>query len=515
MNAIAPKLPRHLGRYEIVGKLASGGMAEILLARLTGPSGFERPVVIKRILPHLHGLSEFVDMFLDEGRIAARIGHPNVAQVQELAREDDELYLVMEYLEGESAAGLARRARARRTRLAPALCAYIVAEACAGLHAAHELRSPEGKPLDLVHRDVSPQNLFVGYDGTIKVLDFGIAKAAGRITTTEAGTLKGKFEYMSPEQAAGQPLDRRSDVFSLGIVLYELATQRRLFKRGSQTETLRAVCDDPIVPPSELVEAFPAELEAVCLKALARDPDARYASANDFRRALLGTLRTIDASAMPEESLSTLMHELFDDRIEEKHEMLAHMRDGITPAHVPAADVEEEELPTVEAELRSAIRTRLAEPARRARWPWIAAVVLIAAGAAFVMTSRAPEEEPTAIPHVEITVESEPSGAQVVVDGNDRGVTPLTLTFEQSEALHTLRLGHEGYAPLIEEFRADVNQRIRLPMQAEEPPEARRETVETEAMTTRRRRRPTMNEEPPSESMEATVAEMRSFRRFN
>ncbi|MEQ8891109.1 MAG: serine/threonine-protein kinase, partial [Sandaracinaceae bacterium] len=268
MDAISPNLPRRLGRYDIVGRLGAGGMAEILLGRISGPSGFERPVVIKRILPHLHGLREFVDMLLDEGRIAARIGHPNVVQVQELTHEREDLYLVMEYLEGEAASGLARRARARRLRLLPTLCAYIVAEACAGLHAAHELRSPDGELLDVVHRDVSPQNLFVGYDGTVKVLDFGIAKAAGRITRTEAGMLKGKFEYMSPEQARGDALDRRSDVFALGIVLYELSTQHRLFRRASHTETLRAVIGAEVPPPSEIDPSYPAVLEEVCLRAL-------------------------------------------------------------------------------------------------------------------------------------------------------------------------------------------------------------------------------------------------------
>ena len=182
MGAAESHATERVGRYEVAGRLATGGMAEILLGRLVGPSGFERPLVIKRILPHLAEQQSFVSMFLDEARLAAQIRHPNVVSVSELGQEGDDLYLVMEYLEGENAAGLIRRSMVTGKNTDFALCAYIVAEACAGLHAAHELTDPDGNPLRLVHRDVSPQNIFVTYGGAVKVLDFGIAKAADRIT---------------------------------------------------------------------------------------------------------------------------------------------------------------------------------------------------------------------------------------------------------------------------------------------------------------------------------------------
>src|SRR5262245_61887209 len=218
----APTVSERIGRYEVVGELAIGGMATILLGRLVGPRGFEHPVVIKRILPHLAKMPEFVDMFVDEARIVAGIRHPNVVQVTELGCEGDELFLVMEYLEGESVGGLLRRIWTQDGEIDRALAVYIVAEACAGLHAAHELTDEAGKLRGLVHRDISPQNMFVTYSGAVKVLDFGIAQAADRLTRTEAGQVKGKFAYMSPEQCLSQPLDRRSDVFALGVVLYEL-----------------------------------------------------------------------------------------------------------------------------------------------------------------------------------------------------------------------------------------------------------------------------------------------------
>src|SRR4051794_11133466 len=199
-DAHEPNVPRSLGRYEVVGFLASGGMAEVFLGRVRGPSGFERPVVLKRMLPHLIRQESFVNMFLDEARIVARVRHPNVVQVHELTREGGELFMVMEYLEGESLAGLSRRLMARGETLDPEIAAYVVAEACSGLHSAHELRGDDGKSVGVVHRDVSPQNLFVTFAGSVKILDFGIAKAQDRVTRTETGELKGKLDYMSPEQ---------------------------------------------------------------------------------------------------------------------------------------------------------------------------------------------------------------------------------------------------------------------------------------------------------------------------
>jgi serine/threonine-protein kinase len=216
-----------------MGQLAVGGMATVLLGRLTGPRGFEHSVVIKRILPHLAAVPELVDMFVEEAQIVASIRHPNVVHVHELGHDRDELFLVMEYLEGESVGGLMRRLITRQEQLDLQLAIHIVAEACAGLHAAHELKDADGKKRGLVHRDISPQNVFVTYSGEVKVLDFGIAKVANSGTKTEAGHLKGKLQYMSPEQCLQKPLDRRSDVFALGIVLYELTTGRRLFKRDN------------------------------------------------------------------------------------------------------------------------------------------------------------------------------------------------------------------------------------------------------------------------------------------
>jgi serine/threonine protein kinase len=483
-------LAEQLDRYQVLGHLATGGMAEILLARVVGPSGFERPVVLKRILPHLAREAGFVTMFLDEARIVAQIRHHNVIQVQELVHAGDQLFFVMEYLEGESVAGLMRRLGSRGETLDPALGALVLAEACAGLNAAHELADLDGIQQEIVHRDVSPQNLFVSYQGQIKVLDFGIAKAQGRATRTEAGQVKGKFEYMAPEQCKNEPLDRRCDVFALGVVLYELTTGRRLFKRANPLQVISAICSEPILPPSRLVPDYPPALEAICLRALATERDDRYATAADMRRDLLAYRREVTRDENPTEALSTLMQALFADRIDEKQDLLRKMRTGSDVTHVPAGEVDEDvELPSIVAEL-----TRVATPlakvprARRPRLPraLLPALVIVTLGGAAAYARRAPPNEPAApaasasAPHepasapspapamvkaaAEITlhVETQPAGARVLLDNVDRGATPLDVKLPRSASSLPLELRRPGYAPLLQTIVPDSDQRLLL-----------------------------------------------------
>ena len=211
---------KKLGRYELVWELGTGGMASVYLARVRGPAGFNKWLAIKRIHPHLAKDPRFVEMFLDEARIAAAVHHPNVAHVFDLGDDAGERFLAMEYLHGEHLGTVAVRAVRERGRLEPELAARIIASAADGLHHAHEARDAEGRHLGLVHRDVSPQNIFVTYDGSVKLTDFGIAKAAGRLTHTQTGGTKGKVSYMAPEQALGHAVDRRTDVWALGVVLW-------------------------------------------------------------------------------------------------------------------------------------------------------------------------------------------------------------------------------------------------------------------------------------------------------
>jgi serine/threonine-protein kinase len=383
--------PGSIGRYEIVGRLATGGMAEVLLGRIRGPHGFERPVVIKRILPHLALDPAVVELFLDEAKIIANLRHPNLINVHELGHERGELFMAMEFLEGESLSGLCRRLANRGEVLDFDLVAHIVAEACAGLHAAHEATSPDGRPLEIVHRDVSPQNIFLSYSGAVHVIDFGIATTADHVGRTEAGTIRGKFEYLAPEQLQSLPVDRRADVYALGVVLFELASGRRAFKRASQGETVLAVLTDPLPQIGAFRPEVPARLEEICGRAFARSRRDRYEDAAAMRRELLAFTRKRTQEDLGERC-GKLMRDLFADRIAEKGDMLRRVRQGNDVETLPAAEVDSHvELPTAMEQTMStgslvsqSIPIRLPS-GRRSRRAWVAALVgAVAIGAGMI-----------------------------------------------------------------------------------------------------------------------------------
>ncbi|HEY8080312.1 MAG TPA: serine/threonine-protein kinase [Labilithrix sp.] len=275
-----PEAPTKLGRYVLYSELASGGMARVHLGRMFAPGGFSKTVAIKRLHPHLARDPAFVTMFLDEARLAARISHPNVVSTDDVVAENGELFLVMEYVQGETLARLLRAAHERGEHVPWRVVCAIAASVLSGLHAAHEARSQSGVALDIVHRDVSPQNVMVGEDGIARVLDFGVAKATQRLYgSTESGAVKGKFAYMSPEQVSGLPVDRRCDVFAAGIVTWEALTGERLFDGDTGAAIVAAILAGKIRAPRELRADAPPELDAIVSKALATDPAARYATA--------------------------------------------------------------------------------------------------------------------------------------------------------------------------------------------------------------------------------------------
>ena len=270
-----------LGRYQVIKYLASGGMAQVLLARSSGIEGFERHVVIKRIHPERALDEHAVKMFLDEARLAAALHHANIVQVHDIGQENGEYFFAMEYIHGEDLRRLLAHASSHGEKIPFEHVVTIVSAAASALHYAHDYRN-----LGIVHRDVSPANIIVGYDGGVKVVDFGIAKAALRSQETQSGTLKGKISYMSPEQCMGQPVDRRSDVFALGVVLYELSTVRRLFKGSSDFLTMSQIVAGNVPKPSMHRPDLPPALEEIVMKALALDADDRYQSAEEMRMAL-------------------------------------------------------------------------------------------------------------------------------------------------------------------------------------------------------------------------------------
>ncbi|MFT3774977.1 MAG: serine/threonine-protein kinase [Minicystis sp.] len=269
--------PQSVGRYTLLGEIASGGMATVHLGRLAGPGGFTQRLAIKRLHTQHAKDPEFVSMFLDEARIAAHVQHANVIRVFEVLLEGGELFLVMEHVRGETLARLLELSAARGELARPAIAVAIATSALAGLDAAHDAKDDGGQPLGIVHRDVSPQNILVGVDGVPRILDFGIAKAMSRLHTTRPGQIKGKLAYMAPEQRHGRAVDRRADIYAMGIVLWELLTGRRLFGADGA---------GPVAPPSTIAPGVPAAVDAAVLKALARDPEARFATARDFAIAL-------------------------------------------------------------------------------------------------------------------------------------------------------------------------------------------------------------------------------------
>jgi len=277
---------RRLGRYQIIGRLATGGMAEVYLALSGDVPGFRTLVVVKRILPHLASNAQFIRMFLDEARLAALLDHPNIVRIIEVGHDGEDYFLVMELVQGKPLSAVLRKAAREHKPPSPALTSYLISQAAHGLAYAHTLTDGDGRPLGVVHRDVSPQNVLISFEGAVKMIDFGVARAFGRVAHTSPGGLKGKIDYMSPEQASAEEVDHRADVFALGVVLWEALTGRRLFRRETELATMRAIVDDPIPHPAEIAPSIPADLDAIVMRALRKRKDARYASAQEMAAAL-------------------------------------------------------------------------------------------------------------------------------------------------------------------------------------------------------------------------------------
>ena len=265
----------------MLGLLANGGMAEVYLALSGDLDGFRTLVVVKRILPHLASNKDFIRMFFDEARILTLLDHPNIVRVIEVGQDRDEYFVAMDLVQGKPMSAVIRKAFKQGTPPSQAQAAYMVAQAANGLGYVHGLTDPAGLPLNIVHRDVSPQNILVSYDGAVKLIDFGVARLMGGASVTQPGGLKGKIHYMAPEQAASGRVDRRSDVFALGVVLWEALCGRRPFRRDTQMDILSAVVRERIPPPSNYVRV-PARLESIVMRALERDPADRFQTAQEM-----------------------------------------------------------------------------------------------------------------------------------------------------------------------------------------------------------------------------------------
>ncbi|WP_257460751.1 serine/threonine protein kinase [Archangium lipolyticum] len=294
-----------LGRYELLGELGHGGMAKVYRARVAGPMGFEKTLVVKQILPHLSDEPQFVEMFLSEARLAAQLNHPNIVQIFDFGEADGAYFLAMEYIDGPNLRALMRRAHAAGRPLPLPHCAKLVSAICEGLTYAHEFADPfSGEPLGLVHRDVSPDNILLARTGAVKVVDFGIAKATNQVHQTRVGTLKGKVPYMAPEQLRNEPLDLRIDIYALGVVLYELVAGRKPFEASSEVALMNAILHEPFTPVSDRRADVPEPLRYIIERALAKDREERYQSCRemqaDLERFLLGSGQSVGAFQLAE-----------------------------------------------------------------------------------------------------------------------------------------------------------------------------------------------------------------------
>ncbi|HTJ44882.1 MAG TPA: protein kinase, partial [Kofleriaceae bacterium] len=327
------KKPAPFGKYYLLERINVGGMAEVFRAKAYGVEGFERLVAVKRILPNIAEDKEFIKMFIDEAKIAVQLNHANIAQIFDLGVVDQSYYIALEHVHGRDLRNIFDRCRGSGEPMPVAQACFVIMKICEGLDYAHNKRDQAGREINLVHRDVSPQNVLVSFEGEVKLIDFGIAKAAGKGSKTQAGILKGKFGYMSPEQVRGLPIDRRSDIFSCGIVLYELLTGERLFVGESDFSTLEKVRNVEILPPSTYNRKIPDELERIVLKALAKDSDDRYQNAIDLHDELQAFVYTA-GEFYSRKDLAAWMKRTFAKEIEEETAKLEQYRQLKPPAEV-------------------------------------------------------------------------------------------------------------------------------------------------------------------------------------
>lgn len=379
-----------IGNYEVVRSLATGGMGEVLLARQSGPGGFARAVVVKRLLPHLAKEPAFVQMFLNEARLVSRLSHPNVAQIYELGESGDTLFIAMEFVHGRSLQLINKTLAVRGRALGAPLVVRIVIETLEGLEHAHSL-SVEGKPSPVVHRDMSPDNILVGFNGAVRVIDFGIARAADSVSTTRTGTLKGKFSYMAPErfdEGRAKELDARVDVFAMGVVAYEALAGRRPFRGSSDAALVGAILNAEPEPLHLVTPSVPEALSAIIHRALAKDPAQRYPTAAAFTKALEGWLDGAGVK-VGEREVSAMMRSLFADEAD------------LNPAATIAS------LPAIEVELTT--NANDAAPKRPLKWLALGAVIVAAAIAGWIGFGRPPPPPVTAPAAVEAPVKEAPA----------------------------------------------------------------------------------------------------------
>ncbi len=487
-------------KYRPLARLGQGGMAQVFLAIASGPVGFSKLVVIKEIRDEFADDPEFVSMFLDEARLAARLNHPNVVQTTEVGVDGRRYFICMEYLEGQPLNRIFARL-AGGGELTRAMKVRLLVDALAGLHHAHEVRDLDGSALDIVHRDATPHNVFLTYSGQVKVVDFGIAKALSSSTETRTGVLKGKVHYMAPEQAEGEKVDRRADVFSAGMMLWESLAGHRPFRRMPDAAVMNKIIRGDIPSPFTVDPALPAPLEAICMKALAHDRDARFATAADMATALEEALESLGDRTTVRDAAKVVDRHFAEDRdamkrlVESQVALIQRASEGRTrrATALPVVDYDRPESPLSapvgsptptppplglpglsesaardehpSSSITAAFTGRSDAPARGRSAPrprglaWVAAVLVIAVAAtAGVLQLRGGHDESAASPPIasasasvrasrQVTIDSMPQGAAVRDGDALLGSTPLILAIDPSAPPRRLVMSLPGYAP--------------------------------------------------------------------
>jgi tRNA A-37 threonylcarbamoyl transferase component Bud32 len=454
----AQTFPQDFGRYILTERIGSGGMAEIFRAVTVGTEGFRRVLVVKRIRKSLDTSSEFLRMFFDEAKISALLNHPYIVQIYDFGQIDGAYFLAMEHVEGRDLGNVLRKLKAAGTPMPPSTAALIALEVAQGLHHAHTLQSADGQPFNIVHRDVNPSNVMLLRTGSVKILDFGIAKAsaaAGK-AQTRATVIKGKLGYLSPEQARCEVLDGRSDVFSLGATLWEMLAGEKLFSGTTDFERIRNVLEAPIPPPSTLRAGVPPKLERIVMRALERDLASRHATAEELADELEMFLRQVPAET---QAIKKLVGQVDGGARRNTASLPAIAPTAITVAHAsgPVRDLG--------ATASGAAPPTLAPTARRPALLWgIGACLLVAAAAVALSVVRATPATQASVATnagagateghaVRIEVGSDPSGATVTGSHGHLGVTPLVMTVPASSEVEELRFEKPGFAPELYQLR--------------------------------------------------------------
>jgi len=374
--------PVQFGKYILLDRIAAGGMAELYRAKITGAKGFEKLIAIKKILPHLNVEDTLISAFIDEAKLAAFLQHQNIVQIYDFGSMESTYFIAMEYLLGKDLRFVIQKSKQTDHPLALENALHFSARICDGLYYAHNLRDFHGEPLNIIHRDIGPHNIFITYDGQVKVIDFGIAKAASQSSATQEGLIKGKVAYMSPEQARGKSIDHRSDIYSIGILLYELVTHKRMFEGGDTLQIYAKACKAEFEPPEQANENLPSDLYATLNKALAKDPGQRYQSADEMASDLDKCISGLSFRPTAR-SLSQYMKDLFEQEVKtEEHAIreaaLFDHREVPEPPGDPTEPYEE----TIALDTKPGAE----KPKRRTQLYALLGLALIVCGAVFVLT---------------------------------------------------------------------------------------------------------------------------------